>query len=78
LSCVTFVARTTFTINNLAILPGRRPQNFWVLLNSREAPLGAVGIASTICGVLLQRGVFGPCAGRRLDSGAGIRQDVRF
>ena len=27
--------------------------------------------------VPLQGGVFGPCAGRRLDSGAGIRQDVR-
>ena len=30
-----------------------RDQNFWLLLNRPEAPLGAGGMTSTICGVLL-------------------------
>jgi hypothetical protein len=57
LSCKTHSSRRTtrllFSYQAFPLSPAGKRQNFWLLLNSPEAPLGAGGIVSTICGVRL-------------------------
>ncbi len=57
LSCKTLSSRRTtcliFSYHAIPLSSAGKCQNFWLLLNSPEAPLGAGGIASTICGVRL-------------------------